>query len=415
MTSRFGLEVLLSCAMASPVFAALPRLVVQERDSSGTLIATTYDDTPATIESAINLLDATARVNIFMEYASPSDTAVPVGFMDFNPGSSPQGQISFVVGEGAFDASDTEVSLGNAMRCSTWRGFTAPTGVDCRLYGRLNGDLIGSGTSGFTNDTFLNVDTLSFLVIDGQLNARVNISAPASTFFAVHAGLVGQHGRIELQSGTINRVRVVGDVNQPSASGVASISAGAGNINLVDVGGSLRGDVICRGTAGSSTQGRIAQIIVGDHIGRTFTSNSAGDPESATAFPYLNPGVLNGAVLCIEATNGINLVEADTMTCLIESDRQPSGPDATGKLESVVTRTGSFKGLLQVQGLQDNDSGTGGASVDIAGDFRGRVRMDPPSEEDGAFIGLFKVRSSLLPLTLTDSMSNTAVQKAFVL
>ncbi len=280
--------------------------MVKEYNSSGGEIAVTYDDSPATVESAINLLNATARVNIYMEYASPSDTAVPVGFIDFNTSGSPQSQINFVVGEGGFAADDTEMSLGNAMRCSTWRGFTAPVGVDTRLYGRLNGDLIGSGGT-FTNETFLNVDKLSFLVIDGQLNARINFQAPASTFFAVHAGSMGQHGRIELQSSDIDRIIVAGDVATPAASDVASIVAHAGNIDEIELtGGSLRGDVIARGYSSDSAGGRIGQINVAGHIGRTFTATQFGDPDSAATFPTLSGSTLNGPVLCIEASNGID-------------------------------------------------------------------------------------------------------------
>ncbi len=302
------------------------------------------------------------------------------------------------------------------MRCGTWRGLTVPSTPNCRLFGRLTGDLIGKNTS--TDVTMEGIDQVSRFDVDGSMGAGLSFDSPVASTFVMHVGSISSFGRIYLDTGSITRIQVATNITAgASTRSDATIATGAGNILLVNAVGSIRADITARGTPGSPTQGRIFDIIAGDHIGRAYSpgTNAYGDPDSATAFPYLNPGVLNGPVLCIEATNGVNLVEANTMTCLIESDRQLTSTDAIGKIESVVTRTGSFKGMLQVQGLQDNDSGTGGATVDIAADFRGRVRMDPTTSAAGAFIGLFKVRGSLLPLTLTDNMSNTEVQKAFVL
>ncbi len=245
------------------------------------------------------------------------------------------------------------------------------------------------------------IDQMSRFDVDGSMGGSLSISSPAGSVFVMHVGSISSLGRIYLASGSITEIDVLTNITTATSGRTdATIATGAGDILLVNAGGSIRADITARGTHGSSTQGRIGQIIAGDHIGRFYNANEYGDPESATQFPALSGSTLNGPVLCIEASNGIDLIEADTMTCLIQPDRSsPQGTgNAPGKLEALVTRTGSFKGLIQCQGIQDNDTSTGPASVDIAGDFRGRARISDPGL--GGFHGLFKVRGSLLPLTV---------------
>lgn len=409
---RVMIEVVSALAVMAGVSAAataaLPRLVVQQYNSSNTLLSTTYDDTPGAVDT-ITLANATSRVNIWVEYSDPPESPVAVGHITFQAGGSPQSTIDFVVGKTAFSTGDTLVDTVDAMRCASWRGLTAPDSgsINCRLFGRLTGDLLGKDAT--TGVTMENIDQMSRLDVDGSMGGNLSIASPVGSFFGMEVGSISSLARIYLVSGSINRI-MVGTNITAGASGRtdATIVTGAGNIVHVQAGGSIRADITARGTHGSSTQGRIGQIIAGGHIGRIYNTNEFGDPESSTAFPTLNPSVLNGPVLCIEASNGIDLVEADTMTCLIEADRTSHSGDAPGNLESVVTRTGSFKGLLKAQGLKDNDSSTGGAAVDIAGDFRGRVKLDD-DPVPAPFYGLMKVRGSLQPLTLTVSGSPSVV------
>lgn len=250
--------------------AAFPRLVIVERNSDGMTIATTYDESPSSVGS-IDLLDATSRVNIFVEYSEPPESAIEVGHIVFNQDAmNGQGVVSIIVGKGAYIGDDTQLSAGDALICSAWRGLEVPeSATTFRIYGRLTGDLIGSGATGFANGTFKNLDRLSRLDIDGDLNAFFAVGAPASSTFVVWAANFSQLGRIQLDSGEITQIRVFGDIDRPSASNVASVAAGTsgvGNIALIQVDGSLRGDVVCRGYNNDTQGGRIGQIIVGGHI-----------------------------------------------------------------------------------------------------------------------------------------------------
>lgn len=121
--------------MTATANAALPRLVVQQYDSSDNPVGTTtYDDTPSTVNDITLHADA-ARVNIFVEYTPVpgAEPPEPIGHITFVSGGSLQSQIDFVIGttDVEFSTAADQVPLEYAMRCATWRGLTAPSTPNC--------------------------------------------------------------------------------------------------------------------------------------------------------------------------------------------------------------------------------------------------------------------------------------------
>lgn len=318
-------------------------------------------------------------------------------------GGPASGNLNVEIGDTDYEVTDTTPTR---IPCASWAGLNASgLAASVGVYGGITGDL---------SNTMTGIDRLSRFDVLGNIDAPIEIGAPDGVCVITSAAM-SSLGYIKLNSGNMDRISFAGGISRPNSGSfpdTASINIVNGDLTLLELGGSLRGDVLAR-------QGRIREINVDGVIGRSWSDESdPNNPESATAFPELVPSEVNGDVLCIEARNGIDLIEADEMCCIIEADREFGSPGAVGKLEvlrtrGTVSRAGSFKGLIKAEAIGDNEGMDvlDTLRVSIAGDFRGRVNL-PDTGLQGELDGTFRVGGSLKPLSLTVSGS-PVVQKAF--
>lgn len=369
--------------------------------SPGSPIGSTSSVAGVPTDISFTVPAGTDRINIFSTGAD-SDDHVPRVILS----SSTSFNFDIVVGTDIFRETDHDMDPMHKMICGNWGGVSAPSNNSTiRLWGAFTGSLSG---------TIDNVDQIGRLDIGGNLNVPLVVASPivSSGVFATNIGAsIASTGRVVLQTGTIKRVQVAVNIEQlSSGTGLfpiaqTSVAAAAGNITLVQVGGHIRGDIVARPSA-NNTNGRIGQILAGGHIGREFTSGDFGDPDSDDAFPEMEGALYNQDVLRIEASTGIDLIEAASMTCFIETARDVGFGEEHGCLEGIRTTGGSFKGSIEGEGINDNENrlvlDPTVVRGDIQSDFRGRLFIGYSGNRDGRMSGTFKIGGSMLPLVMPE-------------
>lgn len=279
-----------------------------------------FQEYEGTTPVTINLASCAERVYI---YAWPlgSQTDMPRITLTGGPASIPV-KISLGFAFNQQDGTPTPVGL-------HWGGLDASGVALSQFYGGINGNLTGS------------IKTKQLFRFDagGEISAAVNPTAPGSSdVCVVEAGSISTTGSILLDSGSLSRVRVYGDMLGPITVTSGSITNRIViNGNLGDGSGAANNGVI------RTLNGRIERLEV--------TGNIRGP---------------NSAPVRVQANQGLGLVKAASILGPVSANAN----FGTGKFKRLETTGGPLSGTVACFAVE-SDQPDGGIYVngDLTSEF----------------------------------------------